>query len=96
MDLEQRHIVKFLRIPGLKLKGIAKELSSAYGPDAYAPPSLKYWLYQINLGRTDFRTPHAGGQSTLDDMDAEILSLLRKAPFSLVRTIAESLKIPAS
>jgi hypothetical protein len=35
MDLEQRQIVKFLRIKGLKLGQITKELSSAYGPDAY-------------------------------------------------------------
>jgi hypothetical protein len=32
----------------------------------------------------------------LDDIDAEILSFLRKYPFSPVRTTAESLEIPVS
>jgi hypothetical protein len=42
MDLEQRRIIKFLPIKGLKLGEIANEHSSTYGPDAYIPPSIKY------------------------------------------------------
>jgi hypothetical protein len=91
MELEQRHIIKFVHIKGLKLGGIAQELSSAYGPDLYTPPSIQYWLHEIKLGRTDLGTQHAGGRPALNDIDAEILSLLRKYPFSLVRTIADSL-----
>jgi hypothetical protein len=96
VDLEQRHIIKFLHIKGLKLAEITKELSRVYGPDAHTPPSMKYWLYQIKPGRTDLRTQHAGGRLTLDNIDATFLSLLRKYPFCSVRTIAESLEIPAS
>jgi hypothetical protein len=96
MDLEQRHIIKFLRIEGLKLGEIAPELSSAYGPDAYTPPSLKYWLHRVKFGRTNIRTQHAGGRPPVDDIDAEMLSLLRKCLFSSVRTIGESLEIPVS
>jgi hypothetical protein len=50
-----------LRIIGLKLGEIAKELSSGYGPDGHTPPSRKYWLHQIMLGRTDLRMQHLGG-----------------------------------
>jgi DNA-binding transcriptional MerR regulator len=96
MDLEQRHIIKFLRIKGLKLGEIAKELSNAHGPDAHTRPSIKYWLHQIKIGRTDLRTQHAGGRPPLDDIDADILSFFRKYPFSSVQTIAESLEISAS
>jgi hypothetical protein len=35
MDVEQRHIIKFLLVKSLKLGEIAKKLSSAYGPDAH-------------------------------------------------------------
>jgi hypothetical protein len=42
MDLEQHHIIKFLHIQGLKLGEIAEELLSAYGPNAYTTPSIKY------------------------------------------------------
>jgi hypothetical protein len=82
MDLERHHIIKFLGIKSLKLGEIAKELLSVYGPDAYTPPSRKYWLRQVKVGRTDLRTQHAGGRRPLDDIDIEIRSFLRKYPFS--------------
>jgi hypothetical protein len=72
------------------------ELSTLYGEDAYTRPSIKYWLHQLKLGRTDLTTQHVGGRLYLDNTDAEILSELRISPFSLVRTIADSLSIPAS
>jgi hypothetical protein len=90
MDPEQRHMIKFLRIKGLKIGEMAKEISNTYCPDAYTPPSINYWLHQIKLGRTDLRTCHAGGRALLDDIDAEFLLLLRKYPFSSMQTIAES------
>jgi hypothetical protein len=96
LDLEQRHIIKFMRIEGLTLGEIAKEFSSAYGPGAYPPPSIKYWRHQVKVGRTDPRRQHAGARPPFDDINAEILSLPRKYPFSSVLTIAESLGIPAS
>jgi hypothetical protein len=73
MDLEQCHFIKFLGMKGLKLGQIVKELSSTYGPDAYTPPSIKYWLHQIKLGRITLRTQHAGGRLPLDNTDAQFL-----------------------
>jgi hypothetical protein len=96
MDLEERHVIKFLHLKGLKLEAIAADLADAYGQDAYTKLSIKYWVHQIELGRTDLTTEHIGGRPTLDDIDAEILSALRRFPFSSVRTIGDSLGIPAS
>jgi hypothetical protein len=45
MEPERRHIIKFLHLKGLKLDDIVTELSDMYGHDAYAKPSIKYWLY---------------------------------------------------
>jgi hypothetical protein len=56
MDLEQRHIVKFLRIKGLEHGEITKELSSACGLDTYTLPRIKDWSRQIKLGKTDLQT----------------------------------------
>jgi hypothetical protein len=56
----------------------------------------KIWFHQIRLGGTDLRAQHAGGRLFLDDIHAEILSLLRKYPFSLMWTTVESLGIPVS
>jgi hypothetical protein len=88
--------MRFLRINGLKLEETAQELSSAYGPDASTSPSIKHWLYQIKLEAKDLRKKHAGGRPPLYDIDAENSSFLRKYRFSSMRTIAESLEIPAS
>jgi hypothetical protein len=47
MELEQRHIIKFLHLKGLKLDDIATELANVYGKDPYANPSIKYRLHQL-------------------------------------------------
>jgi hypothetical protein len=96
MELEHRHIIKFLHLKGLKLDGIATELSNMYDQDAYAKSRIKYWLYQLTRGRKNMTTQHMGRRPTLDDTDAEILSIHRRSPFPSVRTIADSLDIPAS
>jgi hypothetical protein len=49
----------------------------------------------MKIGRTDLQTQHVGGRPLLDDIDAEVRSVLRKFPFSSVRTIGDSLNIPA-
>jgi hypothetical protein len=96
MDLEQRHVIKFLYCKGLKLGSIAAEFSSPCGQDAYERPSIKYWMHQLKLGRTDFKKLQVGGKPALDDIDAGIFSLLGKYPFAAVRIIAEALAICAS
>jgi hypothetical protein len=96
MELERRHIIKFLHMKTLKFQGIPAELSSAYGQDAYARLSIEYWLHQTELGRTDVQTQHVSGRPPLDHVGAEMLSLLRKFPFPSVRTIADSLNIHVS
>ena len=96
MELEQRHIIKFLSRKGLKLRAIVTELSEQYGADAYDEPSIKYWLHQLKLGRKDLSTQHVGGRPPLDDTDTGILSILQRSPFASVRTIGESLGIAPS
>jgi hypothetical protein len=96
MEVEQCCTIKFLHLKGFRLGDIVVELSTLYREDAYTAPSIKYWLHQLKLGRTDLTTPHVDGRPHLDDTDAEILSVLRISPFSLGRTIADSLSIPAS
>jgi hypothetical protein len=96
MEVEQPCIIKFLHLKGLKLEDIAVELFTLYGEDAYTWPNIKYWLYQLKLGRTDLTIQCVGGRPYLDDTDAEIVSVLPISPVSSVRTIADSLGIPAS
>jgi hypothetical protein len=65
MDLEQRHVIQFLDRKGLKLDLIDAELSGTDGQDVDEWPSIKYWLYQLKLGRIDLKTPHVRGDPPL-------------------------------
>jgi hypothetical protein len=96
MEVEQRCIIKFLHLKGLKLGDIVVKLSTLDGEDAYTRPSITYWLHQLKLGKADLTTQHVGGIPYLRDTDPEILSVFRISPFSSVRTITDSLGIPAS
>jgi hypothetical protein len=42
IELEQCHIIKFMRLEAFRLQEIVTELSGAYGQDAYARPNMKY------------------------------------------------------
>jgi hypothetical protein len=57
---------------------------------------VKYWLYEINLHRSDLSDRSSSGWPPLEDIDARILQVLEAEPWSSVREIAEFLKIPAS
>jgi hypothetical protein len=96
MDLEQPYVIQFLDRKGLKLEPIAAELSSTYGQDADERSSIKYRMDQLKVGRTNLKTLDVGGRPALNDIDAEIFSLLRKYPFASICIIAEALAIPAS
>jgi hypothetical protein len=65
MDLEQRHVIQFLCRKGPKLDSIAVELSGTSGQDAYERASIKYWLQQLRLGRTDLKKLRVGGDRRL-------------------------------
>jgi len=93
-DLEQRYVIKFLRTKGLKLPAIVQELSNTYGADAYPETDVKYWIHELKLGREDLHDQGGPGRPPLDDVDAKILALLQKEPYSSVRTLSESLRYP--
>jgi hypothetical protein len=42
MEWEQFHVIKVVHVKGTKLNEIATECSNAYGPDVYAPLSIRY------------------------------------------------------
>jgi hypothetical protein len=70
MDLGQRHSIKFLHLKCLKLREIATELFNAYGQDACARSSIKYWPHPIKLGR-----PISKRSMLVDDQFSSMLML---------------------
>jgi DNA-binding transcriptional ArsR family regulator len=96
MSLEQRYVIKYLHAKHVSLEAITAELSSMYGQDAYTQSDIKYWIHQVKLRRTDLENVSSSGRQLLDDVDAEIISALRKYPFASVRSIADSTGIAPS
>jgi hypothetical protein len=80
----------------LKLDSVPAELSGTYRQDADEPASIKYWLHQLKLGRIDLKTLHVRRRPPVDDIDAEIFSLLGKYPFASLQVIAEALAVSTS
>jgi hypothetical protein len=56
IELEQRHIIKFLHLKGLKLGNIALKLSIMGGQDAHIRSGIKYWLHHLRIERKDLTT----------------------------------------
>jgi hypothetical protein len=91
MELEQYHISKFMHTTSLKLDSVTKKVSSLYRHDAYAKLSIKSWLHQLKLRSVGLKMQQPGERQPLNDADAEMLSVDKKFPCSLVRTIIGSL-----
>jgi hypothetical protein len=51
--MEQRTVIHFFMLNGLKAGAIHTELESVYGTGALAPPTLKKWWGRFYQGRTD-------------------------------------------
>jgi hypothetical protein len=55
MEVEQRCIIKFLHLKGLKLGDIVVELFTLDGEDACTRSGIKYCLHQLKLGEQTSR-----------------------------------------
>jgi hypothetical protein len=55
----------------------------AYNDDVYVPPSIKYWLHQIKLARTNLQTQYVRGRPLLDDVDAEMVLTDKRLAFEM-------------
>jgi hypothetical protein len=80
----------------MKLPAIVAELAAVYHEDAFDENRVKYWLHEIKLHRSDLIDQPSSGRCLLEDIDARIPQVLEAEPWSLVRTIAVFVKIPAS
>jgi hypothetical protein len=96
MDLERRYVVSHLDREGIKLPAVVAELAAAYHEDAFDEDRVKYYLHEIKVHRSDSSDRPSSGRPPFEDIDARILQVLEAEPWSLVRTISEFLKIPAS
>jgi transposase len=90
---EQRSVIKFLWKEGCLAKTIHTRLQAVYGDVAYALPSVYLWIKEFKCGREDIADQPRSGLPPIDNLDANILCVLRHSPFGTVRSIAEELGV---
>jgi hypothetical protein len=95
MEIEQSYVVSYLRRKKMKLPAIITELAEVYHEDAFDENRVKYWLHEVKLRRSDLNDRLSSGPP-LEEIDARILQVIEAEPWSLVRKIADFLKIFAS
>jgi hypothetical protein len=96
IEIEQSYVVSYLHRKFMNLPVIVAELVAVNHGDAFDENRVKYWLPEIKLHYSDLSDRPSSGRQPFEDIDARILQVLEAEPVSLVRTIAEFIKIPAS
>jgi hypothetical protein len=61
MEIEQRYVVGDLHRKGMKSPAIVAEPVAVYHNDAFDDDRVKYWLYEINLHRSDLSDRSSSG-----------------------------------
>jgi hypothetical protein len=69
---------------GMKLAAIVAGLAAVDHKDAFEANRVKYWLYEINLHRSDLSDRQRSGRPPFEDIDARILQVLETEPWSSV------------
>jgi hypothetical protein len=92
-EVEQRYVIKVLNAKKFTLNGIITELALVYGEQAYAKKVVEYSVHQVKLGRTTMEDEVKLGRLPLDDNDGRILTCLIRAPYSIIRSIAQVLDV---
>jgi hypothetical protein len=79
--MEQRVVLRFLTIKGLKAKKIKMEITSVYGDEALQISAVKKWRKHFMLGRTELGDDRRSGRSANSDLTHVIAELIRARPF---------------
>jgi len=96
LKVEQRFVISYLRRKKLKMIPILEELQAVYGEDSLKEDDVKYWIHELKLGRTMLTDDYHPGRPLLDDVDARILRRLAREPYSSMRSLSDSLKLPVA
>jgi transposase len=79
--MEQRPVIRFLTLKGLKLKAIFAELESVYGDAALALATVKKWRKRFHEGRTDLFGDCRSGRALTHNLVEAVRSMLVERPF---------------
>jgi transposase len=91
--MEQRAVVRFLTLKGLKSGQIVAELKTVYGPDALALATVKKWSKRFREGRTDLSDNPRSRRPLTHDLAEVIRSVLRERPFTSCKVLCRYFRI---
>jgi hypothetical protein len=91
--MEQRAVIRFLTLEGLRARAIATELGDVYHPDALALPTVKKWRKRFVQGRTSLSDDPRSGRSLTNDLVAAIASMLKERPFASCKVLSQHFRI---
>jgi hypothetical protein len=91
--MEQRAIIRFLTLKGLKAREIRAELESVYGPEALARSTVRKWRKRFQEGRTDLIDDRRPGRPITHDLAEAIQSMLAERPFLSCKVLCWHLRI---
>jgi hypothetical protein len=91
--MEQRVIIRFFTLKGLKAKVIQAELESVYGTNAYKLSMVKKQQLRLLQGRTTLFDDPRSGRCLTQDLAEAIRSMLAEKPFDSCRTLCRHFRI---
>jgi hypothetical protein len=79
--MEQREVIFFFTLKGMKARAIHTEPESGYGPEVLALPTLKRWRRRFHQGRTDLFDDPRSGRLLTNDLAGVIDFMLEEKQF---------------
>jgi transposase len=79
--MEQRAVIPFFTLKGLKARAIHTTFESVYGPEALARPTVKKWRGRSHQGETDLFDSPRSGRPMMNNLMRAIGSMLEEGPF---------------
>jgi hypothetical protein len=91
--MEQRTVIHFFTLKGLKARTIHNELESVYGAEVLPLPTVKKWRRCFHQGRMDLFDDPRSGRPLRNGFAGAIVSMLEERPFSSCKVLYRHFQI---
>jgi hypothetical protein len=92
-EIEPRWIIKFLLKEGTDADEIQHRMKALYRDSSSAFSTIYEWMLSFSLGRMEIHGFRRSERPPINDIDDDIMFLLRSFPFLTVRAFAETLSV---
>lgn len=91
--MEQRYVIHFLYLKGMKREEIHAELIDVYGDDALSLSSVKYWCHEFKVGRKCLEDAPRSGRPPEIYLSDLVAKEMNKDPYLTANQIAKKFDI---